>query len=304
MKIKDKYFGDFDKMKKFLYMKNLKKKNIINLKAKSTNRNNNIIGNKFSDKKQNVSSNNIFNNQSAYYKNFSDNNSKKTPQNNQYMNVNNYQLLSKKILQSKNNKNFNLSNINSLSFRIKSAKSTQNKSSKYIPNKINPMDIKNKNNDSNYDAFRRNKSPDYISKLKNEYSKTMKKSKMLNHDISFSNKLFTLTKSSYNKAKKVLNKSKLKKVNVVRIIKQDNLEKKKKLLSKYKYIKESSSGNIRLNVLDFIRTPQNKLSYVNDYYKQRHLFKKYGKIFSLEQSTEEINENNIFFDRNKKIKKY
>ena len=304
--IKEKYYGGFEKMKKFIYMKNLKKKNIINLKAKSTNRNNNnTIKNRFSTTKQNMSSNNIYSNQTANFKNFSAIILKgKNEKNNSYMNLNNHQLINKKIEQNKNSKYINLSNVNPSSYHIKSAKTTKNKFSKYSYSKINPMDIKNKsinfNNKNN--NFRKNKIIDYISQFKNEYSTTMKKSQMLSQDISFSNKIFTLTRTNYNKAKKVLNESTLKKIDMVNIIKQDVFEKKRKLLAKFKYIKENSSGNIRLNIVDFIRTPQYKLSYINDYYKQREQFKKYKQIDSLEQSTEEKNEFNVLYDRNKNEK--
>ena len=307
--IKEKYFGGFDKMKKFIYMKNLKKKNIINLKARSTNRNiNNSIKNKFSATKQYMSSNNIYNNKTANYKNFSDIILKgKNDKNNSYMNLNNHQQINKKILQNNNTKYIKISSVNHPSYHIKSAKTSQNKFSQYFYRKINPMDIKNKSiNNNNFNRnnnFRKIKNLEYISKFKNEYSATMKKSEMLNHDISFSNNIFSLTKSNYNKAKKVLDENILKKISMVSIIKQDVLEKKRKLLSKFKFIKENSSGNIRLNIIDFIRTPQYRLSYVNDYYKQREQFKKYKQIDSLEQSTEEKNEFNILYDRNKKSKK-
>ena len=296
MKIKEKYFGAFDKMKKFVYNK---RNNIINLKTKSTIKR---INNKYT--KKNKSSNNIFFNKSNSLNNnnFSTYNQKSiiNNTNSRYKNLKNYYVKNKTMYKSGKNSNYNISSINSISSfnKVKAnQKRLSNNSNIYFP------DSKNSNYNNQINSNNKNITQDYLYLFKNEYSKTMKKSEILNKDISFLNKVFSLTKNNYNKTKKILEDNTIKKISMLSMIKNDMLAQRKKQLDKYKYIKENMSGNLKVNFLSFVRTPQSKLSFVREFTRQREHIRKYKDIDFSEKSDEEDEiEGKTFFELDKKKK--
>ena len=147
------------------------------------------------------------------------------------------------------------------------------------------------NNNNNKIDLKKNATHDYLSKFKNEYTKTMKKSQVLNKDISFLNRIFSLSKNNYNKTKKIFEENKIKKIGMLNMVKHDIFAQKRKAMSQFKYVKENMSGNIKINFLSFVRTPQSKLIFVRDFNKQREQ-RKYKEI-DIETDEDSDNDNDI-----------
>ena len=304
-KLKEKYYGGYEKMKKYIYMK---KKNITNLKAKSANR---LINNRYINSTKNRSSNNIFYNKSSIFKNNNHsaiNKNKKSikynvknnnTNNDRYSNLKNFTMINKN---NTNNNSYynNISSIQSASsFNInnnKKPKTFQNKFS--TNNNINILDSKNTiNNYYNKINLKKNMTHDYLSKFNNEYSKTIKKSKLLNKNISFLNRVFYLSKNNYNKTKKIFEENRIKKISMLSMVKNDIFAQKRKAMSQFKYVKENMSGNIKVNFLSFVRTPQSKLIFVRDFNKQREQSKKYKEIdIDTDEDNEDDNEIEEVYD--------
>ena len=292
-KLKEKYYGGYEKMKKYIYMKN---RNITNLKAKSANR---LINNRYINSTKNRSSINILYNKSSIFKNNNHsviNQNKKginnnNINNNRYINLKNNTIINKK---NKNNNSYynNFSSINSAASFNNNTKARTFHNRFSINNNVNMNDSKSSfNNNNNKINLIKNTTHDYLSKFKNEYTKTMKKSKVLNKDISFLNRIFSLSKNNYNKTKKIFEENKIKKISMLNMVKHDIFAQKRKAMSQFKYVKENMSGNIKINFLSFVRTPQSKLIFVRDFNKQREQ-SKYKEI-DIETNEDSDNDNDI-----------
>ena len=303
MILKEKYFGAFDKMKKYIYMK---KRNPINLKTKVITRNfNDLNNNRFFTTKKIIRNNIIFNNKSSNYYPYPTFSPKekeyiknKKIENNRYSSYKHYHLVNKNCIKPNNNShNYNLSTMkNRSSFDINKCKTPKNE----FNNNFSPTDSKRNTNNN----FRKYIGPDYLSKFKNEFSKTLKKVNIFNHDISFSNKIFSLSKKNITHAKKLLEDNQVKPVSMLNIIKKDIYEQKMKALEKFKYIKENMKGDLKINLIKFVRKPPNKLNNIRDYTRQREQFKKYQDFDPVDHSDDEEEKDylNIYPDFVKKNK--
>ena len=185
---------------------------------------------------------------------------------------------------------------NRSSFDINKCKTPKNE----FNNNFSPTDSKRNTNNN----FRKCIGPDYLSKFKNEFSKTLKKVNIFNHDISFSNKIFSLSKKNITHAKKLLEDNQVKPVSMLNIIKKDIYEQKMKALEKFKYIKENMKGDLKINLIKFVRKPPNKLNNIRDYTRQREQFKKYQDFDPVDHSDDEEEKDylNIYPDFVKKNK--
>ena len=246
--MKEKYFGGFDKMKKYVQMKY---KNALNLKAKLVNKKIGYIINRLSATNKNIRSKNLINNKNVQY--------------NSCSNIN------------KNNDHANIKKINN--------------------SQISTIDIKNQKN------LRPSSSYDYLYKFGSQFSKTIKNSKKITQDISFSNKVFSMSKDSYNKVSKLIEKTKLKQINVLNLIKHDIFEQKRKEFAKFKYVKENLSGNLKVNIFEHVRKPKSKYEFVREYNVRRDLIRKYQDKDIYDSSSDEEKSNfGLFYENKKNIK--
>ena len=292
--MKEKYFGGFDKMKKYVEMKY---KNALNLKAKFTNKKIEFIINRLTASKKILRNKKLSHTKNVQYNNSSDIN-----KNNMYSNIQKNNLINKYMLKT-NYSAYNLSNINSLTPSLNKRKISQNSiNNNENHSQISTIDLKNKTNKSNIN-LKRNTSYDYLSKFGTEFSKTIKSSKKINEEISFSNKIFSMTKNNYHKASRIIEKTKLKKINMTHLLKHDIFAQKRKDLSKFKYIKENKNGNIKINIYEHIRKPTSKNEYIREYNVKREQLRKYkDKDLSDNSSDEEKSEFNLFSENEKNIK--
>lgn len=297
MEMQEKYFGDYEKMKQYVYMK---KTNKVNLRAKSAIRR---INNKYISSKKNKSSLNLsfkrkgFNSYSSIKPNSKENIKPR------YMNLKNYSVKNKSVLKSSNNSFYNISSINSKS-AFNKARTIQNKykNDNNNNNSIYLIDSKNIINNNNSINYKMNISHDYLSKFKHQYNKTIKKSELFNQDLSFFNKIFSLTRPDLDKTKKMIEESKIKKISLLNMIRHDVFAQKRKEMEQFKYVKENMSGNLRIHFLSFVRTPQSKLGFVRDFNKQREFHRKYKEFDYYETTDDEDDkkEENILRDLDKK----
>ena len=80
------------------------------------------------------------------------------------------------------------------------------------------------------------------------------------------------------------------------MVKNDIFAQKRKAMSQFKYVKENMSGNIKVNFLSFVRTPQSKLIFVRDFNKQREQ-RKYKEIdIDTDEDNEDDNEIEEVYD--------
>ena len=296
--MKEKYFGGFDKMKKYVEMKY---KNALNLKAKFANKKIEFIINRLTAPKRILRNKKLLHTKNTQYNSSSDIN-----KNTVYENMQKKNLIDKNMFKT-NYSAFNSSNINLLSSSLNKRKISQNNIINNNENhsQVSTIDIKNKSNKSNKSNInlKRNTSYDYITKFGTEFSKTIKNSKKIKEEISFSNKIFSMTKNNYHKASRIIEKTKLKKINMTHLLKHDIFAQKRKDLSKFKYIKENKSGNIKINIYEHIRKPTSKNEYIREYNVKREQLRKYkDKDLSDNSSDEEKSEFNLFSENEKNIK--
>ena len=170
---------------------------------------------------------------------------------------------------------------------------------------MSTLDIKNKSNKLNINInLKRNTSYDYLSKFGTEFSKTMKSSKKIKEEISFRNKLFSMTKNNYHKVSKIIEKTKLKKINMSHLLKNDFFAQKRKDLSKFKYVKENKNGDLKINIFEHIRKPTSKNEYIREYNVKREQLRKYKDKDLSDNSSEddEKSDFNLFSENEKNIK--
>ena len=91
---------------------------------------------------------------------------------------------------------------------------------------------------------------------------------------------------------------------MLNIIKKDIYQQKMKALEKFKYIKENMKGDLKINLIKFVRKPPNKLNNIRDYTRQREQFKKYQDFDPVDHSDDEEEKDylNIYPDFVKKNK--
>ena len=114
----------------------------------------------------------------------------------------------------------------------------------------------------------------------------------------------SLSKKNLTHAKKILEDNQVKPVSMLNIIKKDIYEQKMKALEKFKYIKENMKGDLKINLIKFVRKPPNKLNNIRDYTRQREQFKKYQDFDPVDHSDDEEEKDylNIYPDFVKKNK--
>ena len=264
MKIKEKFFGGFEMLKKYVYMKNKNKTSTSNLKLKSKERRS-ISANVSNIRlyKKNNSMNNIFYNKDGYNNCFTFNKKrneidKNIYRNNRYLNLKKSVHTINKNFYTKLNNN-NLTSLNSLS-SLNNIPFTRNRYSNQLDLKSMNIRLKQKINHEN------------IFNFKSDCSDTIKKSELLSKDINFLNKVLAKTKNNYKQVSKILRDTNIDDYNILKMVKNDIFEQRRKKLAKFKYVKENMSGNLKINFKDFIRKPLSKLDYVNVYNKKRELF--------------------------------
>lgn len=285
--MKEKYFGGFDKMKKYVQMKY---KNALNLKAKLVNKKIGYIINRLSATNKNIRSKNLINNKNVQYNSCSNIN-----KNNDHANIKKNYLTNKGFYKI-NYSSYNITNLKSQSSMNKLKTIQNNSINNYNINnsQISTIDIKNRKN------LRPSSSYEYLYKFGSQFSKTIKNSKKITQDISFSNKVFSMSKDSYNKVSKLIEKTKLKQINVLNLIKHDIFEQKRKEFAKFKYVKENLSGNLKVNIFEHVRKPKSKYEFVREYNVRRDLIRKYQDKDIYDSSSDEEKSNFGLFSENKK----
>ena len=290
--MKEKYFGGFDKMKKYVEMKY---KNALNLKTRLTNKKIEFIINRLTASKKLIRNTKPIDNKNAQY-----NNGSETNKNSLYANIQKNYLINKDIFKT-NYSSYNLSCMNSVSSSLNKRKMSQNNMiNEHNHSQISTMDRKNIKNLS----LNRNASHDYLNKFGFEFSKTMKHSKKINEEINFSNKVFSMTKNNYHKVNQLIEKTKLKKINMTNLLRHDIFAQKKKKLAKFKYVQEGMSGNLKINILEYLRKPKSKNEYIKEYNIKREQLRKYQDKYLSEMSSddEEKSDFNLFPENEKNIK--
>ena len=189
-----------------------------------------------------------------------------------------------------------MNSISSINYKLKMNQSKLNNN-----NNIYFLESKNNNN-----TFKKNITQDDFLKFNSEFTKSIKKSKIFRKDISGLNRIFSNSKKSYNKAQKVFEKNRIKRLNMLYLVKDDIKKQKKKEVTYFKFSKKYRTK--KLNFLSFVREPKNKLSFLKDFTKQRELRKyKYLDIDSDsydDQKDERKNEfNDDLYKKNNKINK-
>ena len=109
-----------------------------------------------------------------------------------------------------------------------------------------------------------------------------------------------MSKDSYNKVSKLIEKTKLKQINVLNLIKHDIFEQKRKEFAKFKYVKENLSGNLKVNIFEHVRKPKSKYEFVREYNVRRDLIRKYQDKDIYDSSSDEEKSNFGLFSENKK----
>ena len=297
--MKDKYFGGYDKMKKYVEMKY---KSALNLKAKFANKKIEYIINRLTAPKRILKNKKII-----ITKHVQNNSSPDINKSNVFANIQKNNLNNKNMYKT-NYSAFNIPNINSLSTSLNKRKISQNNiinNNNENHSQMSTLDIKNKSNKLNINInLKRNTSYDYLSKFGTEFSKTMKSSKKIKEEISFRNKLFSMTKNNYHKVSKIIEKTKLKKVNMSHLLKNDFFAQKRKDLSKFKYVKENKNGDLKINIFEHIRKPTSKNEYIREYNVKREQLRKYKDKDLSDNSSEddEKSDFNLFSENEKNIK--
>ena len=297
MKINKKYFGSFEKLKKYVYMK---KRNALKLKTKSLSSQVNNSNSLF--KQRNKSAHSIKINKRVILNNISAANQNQKITDIKYMNLKNFTAINKTNVFKHNNSNTNyynnssMNSISSINYKLKMNQSKLNNN-----NNIYFLESKNNNN-----TFKKNITQDDFLKFNSEFTKSIKKSKIFRKDISGLNRIFSNSKKSYNKAQKVFEKNRIKRLNMLYLVKDDIKKQKKKEVTYFKFSKKYRTK--KLNFLSFVREPKNKLSFLKDFTKQRELRKyKYLDIDSDsydDQKDERKNEfNDDLYKKNNKINK-
>ena len=168
MIINKKYFGNFEKLKKYVYMK---KRNVLNIKAKSLS---SYTNNKILARKRNNSASSVLINKRI----INNNNNSSTNQNQKtndtrYMNLKNFTAINKTNAFRHNNSisnYYNNSSMNSISSGNNKLKMNQNK----INNNMYFLESKNNYNNN----FKKNLTQNDILRFQNEFTKSIKKSKI------------------------------------------------------------------------------------------------------------------------------
>ena len=282
MKINQKYFGSFEKLKKYVYMK---KRNALKLKTKSLSSQVNNSNSLF--KQRNKSAHSIKINKRVILNNISAANQNQKSTDIKYMNLKNFTAINKTNVFKHNNSNTNyynnssMNSISSINYKLKMNQSKLNNN-----NNIYFLESKNNNN-----TFKKNITQDDF---------------LFQKDITGLNRIFSNSKKSYNKAQKVFEKNRIKRLNMLYLVKDDIKKQKKKEVTYFKFSKKYRTK--KLNFLSFVREPKNKLSFLKDFTKQRELRKyKYLDIDSDsydDQKDERKNEfNDDLYKKNNKNKK-
>ena len=295
MIINKKYFGNFEKLKKYVYMK---KRNVLNIKAKSLS---SYTNNKILARKRNNSASSVLINKRI----INNNNNSSTNQNQKtndtrYMNLKNFTAINKTNAFRHNNSisnYYNNSSMNSISSGNNKLKMNQNK----INNNMYFLESKNNYNNN----FKKNLTQNDILRFQNEFTKSIKKSKIFQKDITGLNRIFSNSKKNYNKAQYAFEKNRIKKINMLYLVKNDIKNHQKKGSTYFKFFKKYKVGK-KLNFLSFLREPNKKLSFMKDFNKQRELRKyKYLDIDSdsydqSDESKNEFNDENLYMKNTNK----
>ena len=284
MKIKEKFFGGFETMKKYIYMKN---SNSNNLTIKSYERKiKSSYGNKFRLVKRNNYTNKMFYNKSNNNNCFTSKADKLKkiilPQN-YYKNKNNNRYLDLKknvhIINRNLFKKINASNITSLN-SISSFNRFPFTKKEYSKNfDINDLKFK----------LKEKITPKNLLNFRDNCSETIKQSKLLSKDINFLNKILTKSKTSFKQAKKII-KDNTENIDMLKLVKNDIFAQRRKKLQKFKYIKENMSGNLKVNFKNFIRKSHSELDFVNAYNRRREIYNCFKNDSEISDKSEEEEE--------------